>query len=748
MRVESFKGMRTKLQDKIAKYINKNADLRSWENVREHLSKYTYLLLLSLIGYELTKDNSLDVMRDYFVDNNLESADILKYVMEIQDAQSFVSEIVGLISSDEEVDINNIYQGLLASDYKLYKERFVFIGGKTNRDALGSYYTEENFAKEITNKAVEDYLKTSSNRVIRIADYSCGGGAFLLAAVKKCKELGFKVELYGYDVDPIAVLITRYRVFAELEKGSYVIELGNPLLRVENRSDNLLRFKTALVNRFYNENMSISLVDNVDIVLGNPPWEKIRFEEKKFVKHYSGDVAVESKAEREVFLKGISGENRQYYESIQQDYAIAKRRIKKDYSFKYSTAGEINTYALFTELSLNALSEDGVVGLIVKSSLLKMPVYSRFFAYLKKHNKIYDIYMFVNRKKIFDIDSREEFSVVYLGNSGTKGIGITLNLDEYEHFTTKEKIFISPQIVNKLNPATGMIPNIHNREELAFLMSIYEKNKTFDEIYDECQFGRLVHLTNHSENISKNEDTGYLPIYEGKFIEIYDAKYATFRGVSGANKYKSKSAARIIDHTHEDECPEARFFVEKDTWNRISQNFRDDYIIAWRSLTSATNRRTMLATALPLVPTCQSIQLLQDSKERLCHILAVFNSIVFDYMIRLKMAGLDLTQTVIKQMPMPDEVKYKEIYLFEGVEASFEAHINSRMKVLYDNDSRMKNLFTGIDTYEIKGHNRKRIISEIDKLVAQLYGLEEKQLRIIASTFNKYYERDEIEEFF
>lgn len=32
------------------------------------------------------------------------------------------------------------------------------------------------------------------------------------------------------------------------------------------------------------------------------------------------------------------------------------------------------------------------------------------------------------------------------------------------------------------------------------------------------------------------------------------------------------------------------------------------------------------------------------------HILALFNSVVFDYIVRLKMAGLDLTQTIIKQI--------------------------------------------------------------------------------------------------
>lgn len=36
-----------------------------------------------------------------------------------------------------------------------------FEGGKNNRDILGSYYTPEEFAYEITQKAIEEYLENN-----------------------------------------------------------------------------------------------------------------------------------------------------------------------------------------------------------------------------------------------------------------------------------------------------------------------------------------------------------------------------------------------------------------------------------------------------------------------------------------------------------------------------------------------------------------------------------------------------------
>lgn len=431
------------------------------------------------------------------------------------------------------------------------------------------------------------------------------------------------------------------------------------------------------------------------------------------------------------------------------DYESAKAAIRKDPCFDMSSCGELNTYALFTELCLNSLGETGRAGIIVKTSLVKMPVYSSFFRQLTESGALYELYLFVNRKKIFCIDSREEFSVAFLKSKNKGQLRLALNLDNFEDFGNKEKICISYQLLNKLNPETGMIPNVSSDEELEFLMSIYKSHKVFGLIYPECRFGRLVHLTNHSGSILKREEKGYLPIYEGKFIEIYTGKFATFKGMSDSEKYKNKATARLIEDVDGCEYPQSRFYIQNEVWENLSRNFAGDYVIAWRSLTSATNRRTMLATFLPLMPTCQSIQLLQLPKEKMLHILALFNSIVFDYIVRLKMAGLDLTQTIIKQIPVPDEVSYSKIITFKKIEATIEEHINSRIRELYKSDGRIIGLFSNVEAYELQpGKTRKEIIAEIDSLVAILYSVDEEQLRKIASTFTKYYSRKEVERLF
>ena len=114
-----------------------------------------------------------------------------------------------------------------------------------------------------------------------LCGFSCGGGAFLIAAYKVCKDYGIKVKLFGVDVDPIATMITRSRLIEEHAGNNALhIILGNPLLTVSNSKESTKAFSMALSGRYYNSDLAIDINESYDVVIGNPPWEKICFEEK------------------------------------------------------------------------------------------------------------------------------------------------------------------------------------------------------------------------------------------------------------------------------------------------------------------------------------------------------------------------------------------------------------------------------------------------------------------------------------
>ncbi len=738
------------LRNKVAEYVTRNADIDNWQSIRELSGAYSYLAFLCIAVHNEFQVNGIKEVLEQASLLQLEIPVILEEISKVKECEEFALDMIDLMQTEDRIDIENVYQEFLSVDFTLKDRTIVYEGGKNNRDVLGAYYTQKEFAEIITEKAFDDYkLKNeiASEKII-IADYSCGSSIFLLSALNLCESIGLKADIYGYDVDPIAVLISRAKL-ASSQKSKNVrvrIFLGNPLL--PNKSNCIEKFRKALAGRYYNEHMGIDPVKGADIILGNPPWEKVRFEEKKFLHHFCPDGVVGTKNERNQLINNANPLNAAFYSALIRDYEDCKNVFKKSAIFSQSSCGEINTYALFTDLSRKMIKQGGIVSLIIKSSLVKMPVYKNFLKELAQCGELYNLFLFTNKNKIFNIDSREEFSVIYISRGQKQTLQVALNLADYREMKTCNMVSLSYEDLVLINPETGMIPNIKNTTDMQFLLKMSKRNRIFGAVFPECRFGRLVHLTNHSKMIKKEQLVGYIPIYEGKFIELYTGKYATFKGMQTEEKYKNKASANIIMNPHGDEYPESRYYIEEGTWQNLSKNFDKEIVIAWRSLTSATNRRTMLATVLPLVPTCQSIQILQLEDERqMLHVLALFNSIVFDYIVRLKMVGLDLTQTIIKQIPIPDVEQFDECIEFRGVSASFSKHIISRLNKLYLDDRRLTELFSRYDSYEVGG-DRRTIISELDHLVGYLYGINDDELKIMASSFNSFYSKEEVAAYF
>ncbi len=763
-----------KIQKIVIEYVQKNANMEEWKSIRQCYFWYSYLAFVNLYILKKRYSNPQPAYKE-LVAKNILDYEALEYFGNINDSDIFFIKIQNEISED--YDLALLYQEYISSDFYVDDSNvFQIKKGKDSRDILGSYYTQDDFSSQIIKKALDAYItfnpisvhsSKSANENIKTAllsltyiDSSCGAGGFLISIIKyminhfnltiKEREI-FLNKIYGYDVDPIALFITRIRIMEELNTGfsSKNIQLGNPLIPKEGTNIKA-KYILASEGRFYNMGMGISNSNvQYDIIAGNPPWEKIRFEEKKFLAHYVNNPSnLDKKSDRDFFINNIaSKENTHFFHTIKNDYLVFKNELKKSKTLELTTCGELNTYALFTEWAIKNISDKGWIALIVKSSLLKAQVYSKFFAKILKEQLLYKAYMFTNRKKIFPIDSREEFSVIFLGKAHKENLKVIMNLETLEKSEKYPELEFSPTILKKVNPITGMIPNVHTNEELNFLLHISTEHNIFHTVYPECKYGRIVHLTNHSPHIAKKEKTGYIPIYEGKFIEQYNNHYATYQNINDVQKYSGKSKAQLLPGKNG--TVESRYFIESTFWNRLSKNFEEDFCIAWRSLTSATNTRTMLATILPKMPTCQSIQFLQiPDKKKLLHILAIFNSIIFDYLVRLNMAGLDLTQTIIKQIPVPQESNYQKRILFQEKEETIENHIFTRIKELYKGDTLLKDFFNDITTYKIKEKTDKELVAELDILSSIIYGIHKPEFVRIVKQFKSFYTEKDIEVLF
>lgn len=662
--------------------------------------------------------------------------------------------------SSNGIDINIMRQELLNIELDFTDDEVELFFDKISRDNTGAYYTPRELASEIIKKSFVD-RKIDTSKEYRIVDFSCGGGEFFLAVMEYIEEkYGIKKNVsvkwfYGIDIDPIAlqICVVNLLTYADQKDWSSVIShfvFGNPLVMSNGEYSEEEKNSLFAKRRLYSIGLGMpeKFFDRTfDVVVGNPPWEKIRFEERKFFRGISdkiSSVSQKSIRDKEVAkLKDTWPAVFAWRNQICDEYSTMKAVNYKHCKIKESIAGELNTYALFTELAFNMLSENGFLALIVKSTLVTAPVNQKIWTKLLDEKAVRCVFLFENKKKIFSIDSRERFIVFIAGKNANDSFEFATGLVKPEELMKCETLLLTAEDLRKINPFTNTIPNVSDNREIKYLKNAHNQFKLFSKVYPDCHFGRLIHLTAHAASISKNKTESNIPVYEGKFLEQYDSRYATFKGMSETKKYANKASAKknIYDNNGIKDWPESRFYVDKDLWERYLQNYSEDYSLCWRSLTSPTNRRTMLAMITPTIPTCQSIQMLQTPEvEDLVMLLALFNSIPFDYFVRIKMPGLDLTQSVIKQIPVPSKSNYDEVIEVGGIKCSLKKHILSYTISILKAEDRLDGLVYQFKNriYKVEEKNISKKQKMIDLLFKKAYHLDDDAYEEILSTFPKY----------
>ena len=672
-----------------------------------------------------------------------------------------------------------LYDALLASEFCVQPERVGYKIDKVSRDIAGAYYTSSDFSAQITYRALESYMDRKRRRAIdsdsfaccneyeniTFLDYSCGCGEFLLAVIQYFDNhvLGYSrkklaTQLRGVDVNPIALMITIARIVSavEAEDDENLLRevaknfiVGNPLLHSDKIAPLEVRFDNFALNRLYAETEGINCLELEQqnlVVLGNPPWEKLRFEERAFFRPVCPAISAisqKNKREKEIEKLAVNWlELLEYYQLLQDDYASVKKEIPKHPLLKVSLVGELNTYAMFAELASQLTEKDGFAAIIVKSALVTSTCYSSCFRHFVNQGSLSEVFLFDNREKLFQIDSREKFCVLFFGGEHAGGIKVHYGLTKQEQILSSVPINVTSEELELINPETGLLPNVADSKEFSFLLRTHRSLSVFAKEFPKCHFGRLVHLTAHAEHISTKSEKTRVPIYEGKFIEQYDNRFSTFAGMSADERYQAKASARRQpgdSFVAPKPAPECRYFIDKKFWESFLDRYDQPYSLCWRSLTSPTNQRTMIASIIPSMPTCQSVQLLQTTPvEDLLMILALFNSKVFDFFVRLKMGGIDLTQSVVRQIPVPFREAWNSMVTLHGVDYTALDAVRALERLLYRNEPDLCGLWDGVPEIKNADNYYKTaadVREEIDKIIFQMYGLTSAEEKMVRNSF-------------
>lgn len=520
-----------------------------------------------------------------------------------------------------------------------------------------------------------------------------------------------------------------------------------------------------------------------DVVLGNPPWERITLKEQEFFATRHPKIAQAPNAsKRKALIEGLAtgsdADKLLYRDFLAEKYQAEALsnfvHVKEEQYGQYplSGIGDTNLYALFAEL-VNKLREKnkGRAGIIVPTGIATDDSTKRLFGSFVENTQLISLYDFENRVKVFpDVDSRQKFSLLTLGSSLSADFACFLHSiqdleDDRRHFELTAEDF------HLINPNTHTLPIFRSKMDADLAKKIYRRVPVLvDESKGDegnpwgVKFSTMFHMSNDSSLFLDSSEADSYPLYEAKMLHQYDHRWATYepdgtvRDVTIEEKMnhnyevtprywvpKREVLNRIADvpdsvrkvwyagEEHELRMAlatcgdkELQQLAAADNLMKKMDQVMDErspkWLMGWRDITNTTNERTVIASVFPRGGVGNTINMILGVHDKdKFFLIGNLTSIVLDYCARQKVGGTHLNQFYFKQLPIlqPVKVNKNPIVL-----------INQYVGELVSTTHRMASTFSEAVSSWDEGR-RAELRAELDALFARLYGLNREELMYI-----------------
>ncbi len=431
-----------------------------------------------------------------------------------------------------------------------------------------------------------------------------------------------------------------------------------------------------------------------DVVLGNPPWEKITLREREFFASLDPEIANAPNAARR---RAIIAQLPQTNPDLNKDFCDAKRRaedashlIHDSQQYPFCGRGDINTYSIFAELKRGLVGPTGRVGCIVPSGIASDNTTKFFFQDLIGTSSLVSLFDFENREGLFpEVDSRMKFCLLSLTgkdrpvNGGADFVFFATNtthlLENERHFT------LTSEDITLLNPNTKTCPIFRSKRDAELTKYIYhrvpvliDENESNDNPWG-VQLATMFHMANDSGLFHTREEldtascvlngnvfvkgrTAYLPLYEGKMFMAYDHRHANVVITNNAARSGQPVACVSQDKADAEFVPMPQYWIESAEVMPYRERIGSDFFLAFKAITSVTNERTVLSTILPMYGIHDNAPIVIFPPDKIPlqpFFLANLNSHIFDFCTRQKMGTVKLMHYVFSQLPVLDENTYQ-----------------------------------------------------------------------------------------
>ncbi|SFE23130.1 Methyltransferase domain-containing protein [Actinopolyspora alba] len=522
-----------------------------------------------------------------------------------------------------------------------------------------------------------------------------------------------------------------------------------------------------------------------DCLLGNPPWDKVDFEDKKYFSAVESSIAEISGVTRRDHIAEWAAEHpeegRRYY--------LARRKQKSTFHFAGSSGlfplcahglsikgvNSLLTDQLFTELFSTVVAATGRAGCIIQSSIATGAGAQYLFSDFTRRGSIRMLYDFENRNKLFDIHRSYKFCLFSFGGHGlhepeSKFAFFLLDVVELDDPT--RTFTLAPEEIALINPNTGNLPIFRDRRDAELTAAIYRR---IPVLWDETTksgnrwgivFKNLFNMTDDSDlfrtreqleregweldgNVFVRGEERMLPLYEAKMVDFFNHRAADVvkskTAVNRQNQPRYLTTGELQDPNRlamplnwiaesgliqtrrknkDVKVPGVQIRLEEVGWER-------DWLCGWSDVTSPTNERTAIPTFIPRTAVGHTFPLMfpHVSPDLVAALITTQSSLVFDFVSRQKVNSNHMALMTWKQLPVPTPQTMKPHTPFvipRVLELTYTAH---------DMSGLAKDLDDSGAPFRWDEERRSFIRAELDAYFFHLYGIERTDVDYILETF-------------
>lgn len=430
-----------------------------------------------------------------------------------------------------------------------------------------------------------------------------------------------------------------------------------------------------------------------DVIMTNPPWEVLRLSDRP---------APEIDSYQSIALQF----------SPQYDYqnSVVNGRVGRT---------NINLYKLFVEQSYNLLNSEGFCGVVVPYGVCIDQGAQRLRELLFTKTSITGLFCFENSRKIFEGLHRQIKFVLLTFRKGknTKEFPAAFaqqDIAKLDQFPNEGALHLTLDFVKRFSSNSLALGEFRNQMDIHIcekMLKFPRLGKRLDDRWNiEFSSGYQIASLDDVRIVEANPDA--LPLYEGKMIHQFTAKFASPR--YWIEVQRSAHLSRQLD-----------------LWK--NSGYRG-YRLGFRGIASSLDERTLIATVLPpgvLIGHSINFTSSHIDANSLLFLTAIFNSFIADYFVRLHVSNL-LTRASISQLPVPRLRRGDTGFLAVVKRAARLICTTQEFAALWEGAmaspwSLTESVANSVD------YNQFR--AELDGLIAHLYKITEEELTYILSTF-------------